>query len=99
MCSEPLHLGDHSGFHLQCLQEGASSYKSKNEEFGVSRQPSFLTHCVCEQMFYLQLMLFTGLNYCSPSLCIFWVSHSPRAAVECILPGGADGCLLPAGLG
>lgn len=44
MCSEPLHPGDQSGFLLQSVHEETGSYKSKNEEFGVSRKPSFLTY-------------------------------------------------------
>lgn len=62
MYSEPLHPEDKSGFCLQSVQEETGSYKSKNEEFGLSRQPSFLTHWVCEQMFYLQFMHLTGLD-------------------------------------
>lgn len=76
MCSKSLYLGDQSGFHLQSVQEETVSHKSENEEFEVNRQPSFVTHWVCEQMFYLQFMHLSGLNYSSPSLCIFWVSHS-----------------------
>lgn len=72
MCSEPLHPGDQSGFHLQCVQEETDSYKSKNEEFGASRQPSFLTHCVCEQMCYLQVIRVgwvTAVPVCASSVC------------------------------